>query len=391
MPKSFERVGTKNLIIMKKIILILSLGVFSLKIFSQNTAWTTNANAIGLGTASPVTLLHINSNGTNGPSSSYINMRLEKFLTGGSANQNNTVDFLFTGNPGGAGFSAGAGSFSLRMGNPNGTADMIFMQNPTTPGLVLKSTGKIGIGTVNPSDKLSILGGGLAWGNTAFSNQLTYDQGGSMELGAMNNAVNPANGTPYIDFHFGNTSQDYNVRVINSANNQLDFNAPISSGILLTLQGNAQGNKVGIGTISPGAALEVKSIGGASSFGIISRTSNSLCKAFSVFDQSGAENFLVYGNGTLFAREIWVKVGTLGDFVFEPEYKRMSLYDLENFVKTKKHLPNIPTEAEVQENNMNMGEMQALQLQKIEELTLYIIELQKQIDALKVESNKSKK
>lgn len=78
------------------------------------------------------------------------------------------------------------------------------------------------------------------------------------------------------------------------------------------------------------------------------------------------------------------------DYVFDNDYKLMSLSELEQFIKTKKHLPEIPSEKEVKENGINLGEMQGKLLLKIEELTLYIIEqekqlkeLQKQIDELK--------
>ena len=78
------------------------------------------------------------------------------------------------------------------------------------------------------------------------------------------------------------------------------------------------------------------------------------------------------------------------DHVFDDNYKLMSLSELEQFIKTNKHLPEIPSEKEVKENGINLGEMQGKLLLKIEELTLYIIEqekqlkeLQKQIDELK--------
>lgn len=66
------------------------------------------------------------------------------------------------------------------------------------------------------------------------------------------------------------------------------------------------------------------------------------------------------------------------DFVFGDEYKLQSLEEVENFIKTNKHLPEIPSAKEVQENGLSLGEMQTKLLQKIEELTLYIIELKKE-------------
>jgi hypothetical protein len=58
---------------------------------------------------------------------------------------------------------------------------------------------------------------------------------------------------------------------------------------------------------------------------------------------------------------------------------------VEDFIKANKHLPGIPSAAEVEKNGINVGEMQKLQLEKIEQLTLYIIELKKEIEKLKAQ------
>jgi len=61
----------------------------------------------------------------------------------------------------------------------------------------------------------------------------------------------------------------------------------------------------------------------------------------------------------------------------------MPLSEVKQFITQNKHLPNVPSEAEVITHGVNIGEMNAILLQKVEELTLYIIDLQKQIDELK--------
>ncbi len=73
------------------------------------------------------------------------------------------------------------------------------------------------------------------------------------------------------------------------------------------------------------------------------------------------------------------------DFVFDESYRLPSLSELERYVKENRHLPDIPTESEVKQGGVDLGEMNALLLQKVEELTLYIIDLQKQINELKPE------
>ncbi len=76
------------------------------------------------------------------------------------------------------------------------------------------------------------------------------------------------------------------------------------------------------------------------------------------------------------------------DFVFNKEHKLRSLAELEIYIKDNNHLPEIPTSIEVHDQGLNLGEMDALLLQKIEELTLYIIQLNKDIESLKNENKK---
>ncbi len=81
--------------------------------------------------------------------------------------------------------------------------------------------------------------------------------------------------------------------------------------------------------------------------------------------------------GTIGARELVVETGTWSDFVFEEDYNLPTLQEVEAHIKEKGHLPDIPSEKEVMENGISVGEMNAKLLQKIEELTLYVIEQQK--------------
>lgn len=74
------------------------------------------------------------------------------------------------------------------------------------------------------------------------------------------------------------------------------------------------------------------------------------------------------------------------DYVFEPDYNLMPLTQVEQFIKQNGHLPEVPTTAEAIANGIELKEMNILLLKKVEELTLYSIELQKRIEAL--EENK---
>ena len=61
----------------------------------------------------------------------------------------------------------------------------------------------------------------------------------------------------------------------------------------------------------------------------------------------------------------------------------MSLYQVEEFIKKNKHLPNIPSAKKIETDGLLVGDMQSRMMEKIEELTLYIIEMKKEIDTLK--------
>jgi len=87
--------------------------------------------------------------------------------------------------------------------------------------------------------------------------------------------------------------------------------------------------------------------------------------------------------GSIAAREIKVMASGWADFVFKKEYELPTLEDVEKHINEKGHLSNIPTEAEVLENGVALGEMNVKLLQKIEELTLYMIEQNKKINDLK--------
>jgi len=71
------------------------------------------------------------------------------------------------------------------------------------------------------------------------------------------------------------------------------------------------------------------------------------------------------------------------EYGFEEDYALMPLSELENFVNKQKHLPEVMSAKEFAENGYNLGEMDDVLLRKVEELTLYIIQQQKEIDGLK--------
>ena len=88
-------------------------------------------------------------------------------------------------------------------------------------------------------------------------------------------------------------------------------------------------------------------------------------------------------NGKITTREVEVTPDGWADFVFEDNYALPSLEEVEAHIDTYKHLPGVPSAKEVMDNGIELGKMNATLLQKIEELTLYVIELKKELDKVK--------
>lgn len=95
-------------------------------------------------------------------------------------------------------------------------------------------------------------------------------------------------------------------------------------------------------------------------------------------------------DGTIKAKEVIVSLNTNDwqdwpDYVFKDNYKLMPLDEVERFVKENSHLPEVESAEELEENGLNLGEMQKKLLKKVEEITLYLIELKKENEKLKSE------
>lgn len=157
--------------------------------------------------------------------------------------------------------------------------------------------------------------------------------------------------------------------------------------------------KVGIGTTSPTAKLEVNGdakfkdfiSGGSNSWIFHSPDDGRKTLYVAPINSSGSDwdwtkSFLINGengnallNGKLEAKELKVTLTPTADFVFDESYALPKLETIEKHIKEKKHLPEIASAKEMEKEGVNVGEFQIKLLQKIEELTLYTIELNKQV------------
>ena len=89
-----------------------------------------------------------------------------------------------------------------------------------------------------------------------------------------------------------------------------------------------------------------------------------------------------YITGTLFVNEIKVEPTTWSDFVFSPDYNLKPLHEVKAHIEEFHHLPDVPSEAEVLKNGVELSSMTQKLLQKVEELTLYIIQQDEKIEEL---------
>jgi len=127
------------------------------------------------------------------------------------------------------------------------------------------------------------------------------------------------------------------------------------------------------------------------SFGLKVVSDRDLTKAFSILDSriaGGTDIFTVWGNGVvntkkMYSEEIEVRIDALGiswpDYVFDSNYDLPELKEVEAFYLKYNHLKGIPSSDEANENGINVAKMDAALLKKIEELTLYIVQLEKRI------------
>ena len=92
--------------------------------------------------------------------------------------------------------------------------------------------------------------------------------------------------------------------------------------------------------------------------------------------------YKLFVKGGVLTEEVRVRTGW-ADYVFDADYKLLTIQEVESFIKENGHLPNVPSEKLVEAQGIELGDITRIQQEKIEELVLYIIEQQKQIDALK--------
>lgn len=240
---------------------------------------------------------------------------------------------------------------------------------PGTSALFISHDQKIGIGVINPGEKLDVSGTIRSIGTNAIAFSTQSNLGVSVQQANINNDF--VNSNSYLSIFAHNMHHNGTGWV---RRNQY------SSGWATVFNNGyydiafAPDNQAGAAneTVNPSSFFR---IGVNGNVGIGTTT-------------TGIYKLAV--NGKVIAKEIKVKDGTpWPDYVFHKDYTLMSLASLEAFIQKNDHLPNIPSAQEVKENDgIELGAMNAKLLEKIEELTLYVIELKKENETIKEEVKK---
>ncbi|MFK7787183.1 MAG: hypothetical protein AB8B56_18825 [Crocinitomicaceae bacterium] len=125
-------------------------------------------------------------------------------------------------------------------------------------------------------------------------------------------------------------------------------------------------------------------VGASSGAGTTGKVGVGTTSTPSMIGSADLSEYSLYVAGGLLAEEVRVRTGW-ADYVFYDNYQLKPLDEVADYIEENGHLPNVPSAEQVEEEGIELGDITRIQQEKIEELTLYLIELKQEVEALKVQ------
>lgn len=310
-----------------KHILITAILIFQLTaLYSQATNKIDSVGNVGIGTTSPGVLLDVSASGA-------------RLRTNSNGHQLNIGEW--------------DGTYHRIEGDVNRDLLITSYSNLLRLGMAgathmsINTSGYIGIGTTSPAYRLDVNGA------AQFSGVIHS----TVPIGPFLNAISGTTGEQFLNI--GN-----------------------SNGLLAMGIENQAGGAFAIGSL-PNAALINQYYAKSMQFGTDNRVRMTIDATGNIGIGTTTPSEKLSVNGNIRTKKVIVTRTNWSDYVFDEAYKLKPLAEVAQFIKQNKHLPEIPSAKEVIEKGVDLGDNQALLLRKIEELTLYVIQQQKEINELK--------
>jgi hypothetical protein len=265
--------------------------------------------------------------------------------------------------------------FFIREGSPYAGFNFISKQQSGNEKVVLtiRDTGNVGIGIHDPMQKLEIgLGGSLSFRpeNNTFG-KIYFKAGATSLAGKIESFSNG------IGIYGDNTTSG--LTVYTNGNILIGPTGSMSPMTILNIRNKVFFEKKDANGTKMNEILVFENDNNL----FVIKKYLSAQEAISLFEfRNDGELFV---RNKIFCKEMEVMLDVLPDYVFEKDYYLRPISEVKRFIEENKHLPEVPNQKEVSENGMNVGEFNAILLKKIEELTLYIIKQDEEIEKLKKE------
>lgn len=260
---------------------------------------------------------------------------------------------------GGAGDAYVVGSNRLYLGTGN-----TFTRSQT---VAINPDGTVGVGNYVAGAKLGVTGDTIST-LPVISATATYT-GGSVDVRGVSSTSVIAPGYGYGVYGTGGYMGGF-FSAAGTTYTGTDY------GVYGTASGSTAGTRIGVYGQASGALTNEQNWGGYF-------PTKTYTNELRVGGTKGATGYVAAINGKLIATEVRVEaLASWPDYVFSANHKLLSIEELEASINANKHLPGIPSAAEVKESGIMLGEMQTKTMEKVEENTLYIIELNKKIKML---------